>query len=133
MKKEKVLTKQTAVEWLIYKIYNHPENPLDAHIEAYFKEAKQMEKEKMIDFAEISRIKKIRRKQMKNIIKLMFIALLTFTFFYLLGAFYSASLDISMWNVDARFSTILFGGLFSAASIIGCLAIDDIRKEANNE
>lgn len=51
-------TKQTAVEWLIDKIYNHPENPLDAHIQAYFEEAKQMEKEKMIDFAEISRIKK---------------------------------------------------------------------------
>jgi hypothetical protein len=45
-------TKQTAVEWLIQKIYNHPENPLDAHIEAYFKEAKEMEKENTIAFAD---------------------------------------------------------------------------------
>jgi hypothetical protein len=55
---------------------------------------------------------------MKNILKSTLYGLLTFAFFYLLGAFFSTSIDISKWSADTRFTVALFGGMFSGIVII---------------
>ena len=55
---------------------------------------------------------------MKTILKAVLILLSIFSVFYLLGAFYSASLIISQWNVTTRFFVSLFGGLISILSTI---------------
>jgi hypothetical protein len=47
-----------------------------------------------------------------------FLGIITFGFIYLLGAFYSASFDISKWTYDARFAISLIGGFFSALVMI---------------
>lgn len=55
---------------------------------------------------------------MKKIFKTISIGALVFAFFYLLGAFYNASFDISIWTPPSRFAISLFGGYFSALSMI---------------
>jgi len=55
---------------------------------------------------------------MINLFKTALIVLLTFAFFYLLGAFYSASFDISKWTYDARFAISSIGGFLSALVMI---------------
>jgi uncharacterized membrane-anchored protein YitT (DUF2179 family) len=55
---------------------------------------------------------------MKNIFKATLYGLLTFLFFYLLGAFFSTSIDISKWEIDTRFIVALFGGTFSGIVMI---------------
>jgi hypothetical protein len=55
---------------------------------------------------------------MKNILKSTLYGLLTFAFFYLLGAFFSTSIDISKWSTDTRFTVALVGGMFSGIVII---------------
>lgn len=55
---------------------------------------------------------------MKKIFKTISIGALVFAFFYLLGAFYNASFDISIWNPSSRFAISLFGGCFSAFSSV---------------
>jgi hypothetical protein len=55
---------------------------------------------------------------MINLFKTALIVLLTFAFFYLLGAFYSASFDISRWSIDTRFTIAFFGGFFSALVMV---------------
>jgi hypothetical protein len=55
---------------------------------------------------------------MINLFKTALIVLLTFAFFYLLGAFYSASFDISKWSIDTRFAIVFIGGFFSAIVMV---------------
>jgi hypothetical protein len=69
---------------------------------------------------------------MKNlIIKTVFCTLLTFGLFYLLGAFYSASFNISDWTKDSRFGISLFGGMVSTMVAVVCIAFEYDKK--NNE
>lgn len=56
---------------------------------------------------------------MKKIFKTIGIGALVFAFFYLLGAFYNASFDISVWTPTSRFGISFIGGCFSALSIVG--------------
>lgn len=52
---------------------------------------------------------------MKHIIYRMLIAILAFSFAYLLGSFSEVSFDISMWDEQTRFMVALFGGLLAIA------------------
>lgn len=55
---------------------------------------------------------------MKKIFKTIGIGILVFAFFYLLGAFHNTSFDISIWTPSSRFAISLFGGCFSALSMV---------------
>jgi len=55
---------------------------------------------------------------MINLFKTAFLGIITFGFIYLLGAFYSASFDISKWTYDARFAISSIGGFLSALVMI---------------
>jgi biotin transporter BioY len=67
---------------------------------------------------------------MKNlIIKTVFCTLLTFGLFYLLGAFYSASFNISDWTKDSRFIISVIGSMFSILVAVLCLAYEYQKKD----
>lgn len=51
-----------------------------------------------------------------KLLKAIGVGALAFLWAYMVGAFMSASLDISMWSEFARGSTGLMGGLFSFVS-----------------
>ena len=55
---------------------------------------------------------------MKKIIKSVLVMLFVFTIFYLIGAFFSVSFDISKWEPGCRFFVSMFGGAFSVFSFV---------------
>lgn len=54
-----------------------------------------------------------------KIIKTIGVGISVFTFFYLMGAFYNATFDISLWSLGSRFTCSLGGGVITAF----CMAI----------
>lgn len=59
-----------------------------------------------------------------KIIKTIGVGILVFTFFYLMGVFYNATFDISLWSLGSRFICSFGGGAITAF----CMAIYLIFK-----
>jgi len=55
----------------------------------------------------------------QNKIKSVLLGLLVFIVVYLLGAFYSVTLNIDRWGEGTRFFVSFFGGLLAVLTIMG--------------
>lgn len=51
-------------------------------------------------------------------IKSLLVAFFVFTFFYLIGSFYSADFNIKNWTELTRFAISFFGAMFCVASFL---------------
>lgn len=66
---------------------------------------------------------------MKNIAIFAFLFLLTFSLFYLVGAFVQVSFDISKWTETSRGCVGVFGFLFSVIVPISYIEINESNKK----
>ena len=64
---------------------------------------------------------------MKKFILATIAGLYSFALWYIIGAFYSTSFDITSWSVETRAVISMFGGLTSFITIITYIMWDDIK------
>lgn len=64
---------------------------------------------------------------MKKFILATIIGIYAFALWYIIGAFYSTTFDISKWTIETREMISIFGGLTSFVGIITSLMWDSIK------
>lgn len=64
---------------------------------------------------------------MKKFILATLIGIYAFAIWYIIGAFYSTTFDITKWSVETRAVISMFGGLTSFVSMITFLMFEDIK------
>lgn len=65
---------------------------------------------------------------MKKFILATVVGIYAFALWYIIGAFYSTTFDITKWSVETRAVISMFGGITSFVAIITYLMWDGIKQ-----